>query len=190
MATDAEWSVLRLLPSEINNYLLRFVRTEHKIILSWSGVLNILQAGPPKAGSLQLPPHPKMPSGAHEERRIAIDNIPDHIGYIGVLRLSYHQAAWPCCCPPRTDAEAQFDFFAHLSLSWGRQRNIYWLLLTSFPLHILQLKVWISSRTFYFFAASELWWSLVWNWQKGSTICDKGEEEKCAVSVVTSSSLA
>ena len=53
-----------------------------------------------------------------------------------------------------------------------------------------QQKVWISSCPFYFFAAPEPWRSSVWYWLKeSSTICEKGKEEKCAVSVDMSSSL-
>ena len=35
---------------------------------------------------------------------------------------SLHQAAWPCCCPPRTDAEAPFDF-SSVSHSLGVDRE-------------------------------------------------------------------
>ena len=37
---------------------------------------------------------------------------------------SLQQAAWTCCCPTRTGAEAPFSFFASLSLDWGQQRNV------------------------------------------------------------------
>ena len=43
--------------------------------------------------------------------------------FMSTSSLDFFQAARPCCCLPRTDAEAQFDFFAHLSLSWVRQRT-------------------------------------------------------------------
>ena len=38
-----------------------------------------------------------------------------YLKLLSSLLPPFHQAAWSCCCPPRTDAEAQF-----LSLSWGR----------------------------------------------------------------------
>ena len=83
-----------------------------------------------------------------------------------VLLLSSSDGCW----------SSVWFFRQSLTLSWGRQRNVLRLPLLSFPLHIfLRQKVWISSRTFYCFAAPEPWRSV--------------EVEKRAVSAVTSSSL-
>ena len=51
--------------------------------------------------------------------------IPTCLSQAPRLPSSYlHQAAWPCCCPPQTDAEVLFCSFSYLSLSWGQQINI------------------------------------------------------------------
>ena len=46
---------------------------------------------------------------------------PQHTWTLLASPLPPSTTAWSCCCPPQT---ASFYFFANLSLSWGRQKNV------------------------------------------------------------------